>query len=91
MTADITIYGAELAATGSEALCLEGLNSVRLYDCTLSGDMPDLPQNDNTWTVILYQSMSGDAEAGEGRFKMAAGWSDALLIRPRLKQRPPGT
>ena len=29
-TADITVHGAELVATGSEALCLEGLNSVRL-------------------------------------------------------------
>ena len=46
------------------ALCLEGLNAVRLYDCTLSGDMPDQAQNDNTWTVILYQSMSGDAQVG---------------------------
>ena len=40
VTADITIHNAELTATGSEALCLEGLNAVRLYDCTLSGDMP---------------------------------------------------
>lgn len=33
VTADITISNASLTATGSEALCLEGLNSVRLsYD-----------------------------------------------------------
>ncbi|MCR4707953.1 MAG: hypothetical protein K5746_08400 [Clostridiales bacterium] len=73
VTADIMIHDAQLMATGSEALCLEGLNSVRLYDCILSGDMPDLPQNDNTWTVILYQSMSGDAEIGKGRFEMENG------------------
>ena len=73
VTADITIHGADLTATGSEALCLEGLNTVRLYDCNLSGDMPDQEQNDNTWTVILYQSMSGDSEVGEGRFEMVGG------------------
>lgn len=73
VTADITINDASLTATGSEALCLEGLNSVRLYDCDLTGDMPDQDQNDNTWTVILYQSMSGDSEVGEGRFEMVGG------------------
>ena len=73
VTADITIHNAELTATGSEALCLEGLNAVRLYDCVLSGDMPDQEQNDNTWTVILYQSMSGDSEVGEGSFEMDGG------------------
>lgn len=73
VTADITIHGADLEATGSEALCMEGLNTVRLYDCNLSGDMEDLDQNDNTWTVIVYQSMSGDSEVGEGRFEMSGG------------------
>ncbi len=73
VTADITISDAELTATGSEALCLEGLNSVKLYNCTLTGDMPDQEQNDNTWTVILYQSMSGDAQVGEGSFEMDGG------------------
>ena len=73
VTADITISDAELTATGSEALCLEGLNSVQLTNCTLTGDMPDLEQNDNTWTVILYQSMSGDSEIGQGSFRMDGG------------------
>ena len=73
VTADISIRGAALTATGSEALCLEGRNSVTLTDCTLSGAMKDDRQNDNTWTVILYQSMSGDSEAGLGRFEMSGG------------------
>ena len=73
VTADIAIRDADLTATGSEALCLEGLNTVRLYDCVLQGNMPDQEQNDNTWTVILYQSMSGDAQVGEGRFEMVGG------------------
>lgn len=73
VTADISIHNAELTANGSEALCMEGLNAVRLYDCTLSGSMQDLSQNDNTWTVIVYQSMSGDSEVGEGHFEMIGG------------------
>ena len=73
VTADITIRDAALTATGSEALCLEGRNAVRLYNCTLTGDMPDQAQNDNTWTVILYQSMSGDSEVGQGSFEMDGG------------------
>ena len=73
VTADITISDAALTANGSEALCLEGRNSVALYNCTLSGNMADDAQNDNTWTVILYQSMSGDSEIGEGTFIMDGG------------------
>jgi len=72
-TADITVNDATLVATGSEALCLEGLNTVRLFNTNLSGNMPDNEQNDTTWTVILYQSMSGDSEIGEGRFEMDGG------------------
>ena len=73
VTADITINNATLTATGSEALCLEGLNSVRLYDCDLTGMMKDDSQNDNTWTMILYQSMSGDSQIGKGTFEMVGG------------------
>ena len=73
VTADVSIENAALTATGSEALCLEGLNSVSLKNCILSGNMPDLSQNDNTWTVILYQSMSGDSEVGKGTFTMEGG------------------
>lgn len=73
VTADITINNAQLTATGSEALCLEGLNTVRLYNSVLTGNMKDLEQNDNTWTVILYQSMSGDSQVGQGTFTMDGG------------------
>ena len=72
-TADISVNNATLTANGSEALCLEGLNTVRLFDSNLTGNMPDLEQNDNTWTVILYQSMSGDSAVGEGKFEMVGG------------------
>ena len=40
--------------------------------------MPDLSQNDNTWTVILYQSMSGDSQVGEGTFSMEGGTLTSL-------------
>ncbi|MBQ8075800.1 MAG: hypothetical protein IJ237_07435 [Oscillospiraceae bacterium] len=73
VTADITVSDAVLTATGSEALCLEGLNSIHLNNCILTGDMPDQDQNDNTWTVILYQSMSGDSQVGQGVFEMDGG------------------
>lgn len=73
VTADISVADALLTASGSEALCLEGRNAVRLSNCSLSGDMADLDQNDNSWTVILYQSMSGDSEIGAGRFEMSGG------------------
>lgn len=72
-TADIAVSNATLTANGSEAICIEGLNSVHLYDCDLTGNMSDLDQNDNTWTVILYQSMSGDSEVGNSTFQMDDG------------------
>lgn len=35
--------------------------------------MQDLSQNDCTWNVILYQSMSGDSEVGNSTFSMTGG------------------
>lgn len=35
--------------------------------------MSDDDQNDTTWTVILYQSMSGDSEVGNSTFQMDGG------------------
>lgn len=72
-TADISVNDASLTAEGSEGICLEGKNSLRLYDCDLTGNMSDDEQNDCTWNVILYQSMSGDSEEGEGSFQMTGG------------------
>ena len=72
-TADIAVNNAELIANGSEAVCIEGLNSLRLYNSNLTGNMSDDDQNDTTWTVILYQSMSGDSEVGNSTFQMDGG------------------
>lgn len=75
-TADIAIKGATLSASGSEAASIEGKNSIRLFDCDISGNMSDSSQNDNTWGVILYQSMSGDSTVGTAEFDMVGGSLD---------------
>ena len=72
-TANIAINNATLTANGSEAVCIEGLNSLHLFDCDLSGNMSDDDQNDCTWGVIVYQSMSGDSEVGNSTFQMTGG------------------
>lgn len=72
-TADIAVSDAELTANGSEAICIEGLNSIHLYNSNLTGNMSDDSQNDCTWNVILYQSMSGDSEVGNSTFEMSGG------------------
>lgn len=72
-TADISVHDAKLTANGSEAICIEGLNTIRLYDCDLTGNMKDDSQNDCTWNVILYQSMSGDSQVGNSTFEMQGG------------------
>lgn len=72
-TANIAVNNADLTANGSEAVCIEGLNSLHLYNSNLTGNMSDNEQNDCTWNVILYQSMSGDSELGNSTFEMDGG------------------
>ncbi len=72
-TADITVNNASLTATNSEAVCIEGLNTLRLYNSDLTGNMPENEQNDCSWNIILYQSMSGDSEIGNSTFTMDGG------------------
>ena len=72
-TADIAVNDAQLTANGSEAVCIEGLNSIHLFNSDLTGNMADDEQNDCTWNVILYQSMSGDSEIGNSTFEMEGG------------------
>lgn len=72
-TADITVNDAVLTANGSEAICIEGNNAIHLFDSDLTGNMSDDEQNDTTWNVILYQSMSGDSEEGNSTFEMDGG------------------
>lgn len=72
-TANIAVNNADLTANGSEAVCIEGLNSLHLYNSNLTGNMSGNEQNDCTWNVILYQSMSGDSEVGNSIFEMNGG------------------
>ena len=72
-TADITVKDSTLTSTNSEGLCIEGKNATRLYDCDLTSSQTENEQNDNVWNLIVYQSMSGDAEDGEGTLIIDGG------------------
>lgn len=75
-TADISVKNAVLTANHSEALVVEGRNSVLLENCTVSGNMSDTRGSSsdiNVHNVMIYQSMSGDADEGTARFAMRKG------------------
>ena len=66
-TGTITVNGGTYEATGAEAAVIEGSNSIVLTDVVLSSTIAD------KWGVMLYQSMSGDAEGTTGTFTMTGG------------------
>lgn len=75
-TADITVSYATLTANNSEALVIEGDNSITLTDCDVTGNMSDTKgtsSDENVHNVMIYQSMSGDAEEGTSSFSMTGG------------------
>ena len=75
-TAAITVKDAALTANNSEALVIEGQNSIDLEDCTVSGNMSDTKgtsSDENVHNVMIYQSMSGDADVGTSSFSMTGG------------------
>ena len=75
-TADITVSNATLTANNSEAVVVEGQNSVALVDCDATGNMSGTYNGDadeNIHNVMIYQSMSGDAEVGRSSFSMTGG------------------
>ena len=74
-TADITATGAVLTANDSEAVVVEGFNSVTLKNCAVTGNMSGTygSTGDNIHNVMLYQSMSGDAQTGTSSFTMTGG------------------
>lgn len=63
----ITVTDATLEATGAESVVIEGANSVTLIDSDVTSSIED------KWGVMIYQSMSGDAEGTEGVFTMTGG------------------
>ncbi len=75
-TAQITVSDATLTANHSEALVIEGDNSIALINCDVTGSMDGTyaqDQNENIHNVMIYQSMSGDADIGESMFSMTGG------------------
>ena len=75
-TATISVENALLTAHNSEALVIEGKNSIALTDCTVSGSMSaqnSASGSENVHAVMIYQSMSGDAEIGTSSFSMTGG------------------
>lgn len=74
-TADITVSDAELTANNSEGVVVEGKNSVKLENCTVSGKMQGTYNDDseNIHCIMIYQSMSGDADVGEAYFEANGG------------------
>ena len=72
-TADITVSDATLTANNSEAIVVEGKNSVTLKNCTVAGTMPNGDGSENVHCVMIYQSTSGDAETGRASFSMTGG------------------
>ncbi len=75
-TADITVKNANLKAENSEALVIEGQNSITLENSNVEGNMSDdkgSSSDTNVHNVMIYQSMSGDAEVGKSTFNMTKG------------------
>lgn len=75
-TAAITVSDATLTANNSEALVIEGENSIALENCTVTGNMSDTQgtsSDENVHNVMIYQSMSGDANVGTSTFTMTGG------------------
>ena len=73
-TADITMEDALLTSTLSEGVCIEGKNTVTLKNCDLTAS--NTQRNGNATfldTIMIYQSMSGDADSGTSAFTMTGG------------------
>ena len=73
-TADISVANATLLSNLSEGVCIEGLNSITLENCDLTAN--NTQRNGNATfldTIMIYQSMSGDADSGTSTFTMNGG------------------
>ncbi len=74
-TADINVSNATLYADVSEGIVVEGANSVTLNDvnATASHTEHNSDKSDHYQAVMIYQSMSGDADEGTASFNMKGG------------------
>ena len=73
-TAEIHVANAALISNLSEGVCIEGLNSIELTDCDLTANNTKCNGNATFMdTIMIYQSMSGDAASGNSTFAMTGG------------------
>ena len=73
-TAEIHVANAVLVSNLSEGVCIEGLNSIELTDCDLTANNTKCNGNATFMdTIMIYQSMSGDAASGNSTFAMTGG------------------
>ncbi|MBR4424570.1 MAG: hypothetical protein IKS66_01345 [Oscillospiraceae bacterium] len=73
-TAEIHVANATLVSNLSEGVCIEGLNSIELTDCDLTAN--NTKRNGKASfldSIMIYQSMSGDAASGTSAFTMTGG------------------
>jgi hypothetical protein len=66
-TGEITVTNGTFVANGAEAAVIEGGNSIILTDTNLKSNKA------GKWGVMIYQSMSGDAQGTKGTFTMTGG------------------
>ena len=73
-TAEIHVTNATLVSNLSEGVCIEGLNSIELTDCDLTVNNTKCNGNATFLdSIMIYQSMSGDADSGTSHFTMTGG------------------
>ena len=73
-TADITVKNATLTSNLSEGVCIEGMNSITLENCDMTANNTQCNGNATFYdTIMIYQSMSGDADSGTSSFTMTGG------------------
>ena len=78
-TADVTVKNASLISNLSEGICIEGKNAVTLENCNLAASNTKCNGNASFLdTVMIYQSMSGDADSGTSSFTMTGGTLTSL-------------
>ena len=74
-TADITVSDAVMESTASQGVVVEGQNSVTLNNVNLTASNVTKNSSKSEWyqAVMIYQSMSGDADEGLASFAMNGG------------------
>ncbi len=73
-TADVKVSDAVLTSNKSEGVVIEGTGSIALENCELVANNTALNGNAQFYdTVMIYQSMSGDASSGTSSFSMTGG------------------